>query len=35
MRFVVVEKYGDPKANELKVVVPMKYGKWQQDIGKN
>ena len=32
MRFLVVDKDHDAKANELKLRVPMKYGKWQQDI---
>ena len=32
VRFVVVDKDRDAKANELKVRVPMKYGKWQQNI---
>ena len=32
VRFVVVDKYQDAKAKVLKVRVPLKYGKWQQNI---
>ena len=32
MIFLVVDKDHDVKANELKLRVPMKYGKWQQHI---